>query len=97
MTARVLCFSFIFLFIFAADALPAEKAQKQNPPLFREEIQKLKDIAVIIAGEITRRNITTVTVTDFKDIKGNPSKARKTAGVEFRKQITAVQNNLISY
>lgn len=75
------------MFVCAADALPTEKAQKQNQPLSKEEIQKLRDIAVIIAGEITKRDIKSVTVTDFKDIGGKPSKAGKTASVEFRKQI----------
>ena len=73
--------------MFTADALPAEKAQKQSPPLSKEEIQKLRDIAVIIAGEITRRGIKSVTVTDFKDIDGKPSKAGKTASAEFRRQM----------
>lgn len=82
-----LCSAFIFLFIFMADALPAEKAQKQNPPLSKQEIQKLRDIAVIISGEITRRDIKSVTVTDFKDIGGKPSKAGKTASAEFRRQM----------
>ena len=45
---------------------------------------------MIIAGEITRRNIKTVTVTDFKDIGGKPSKAGKTASAEFRKQIETI-------
>ena len=82
--------AFIILFMFSANTLPAEKAQKQNPPLSKEEVQKLRDIAVIIAGEITRRGITSVTVTDFKDIGGKPSKAGKTASVEFRKQIETI-------
>ena len=81
--------AFVFLFVFTADALLAEKGQKQNPPLSKQEIQKLRDIAVIIAGEITRRNIKTVTVMDFKDIKGNPSKMGKTVAAEFRKQMEA--------
>lgn len=76
--------------MFSENVLLAEKGQKQNPPLSKQEVQKLKDIAVIIAGEITRRNIKTVTVMDFKDIKGNPSKMGKTAAAEFRKQIEAV-------
>ncbi|MDI6744969.1 MAG: hypothetical protein QMD07_06290 [Thermodesulfovibrionales bacterium] len=76
--------------MFTAYALPAEKAQKQSPPLSKEEIQKLKDIAVIVAGEITRRGIKSVIVTDFKDIGGKPSKAGKTASVEFRKQIETI-------
>ena len=76
--------------MFTADALPAEKAQKQSPPLSKEEIQKLRDIAVIIAGEITRRGIKSVTVTDFKDIDGKPSKAGKTASAEFRRQMEAL-------
>lgn len=82
--------AFVFLFVLSANVLPAEKGQKQNPPLSKQEIQKLRDIAVIIAGEITRRNIKSVTVMDFKDIKGNPSKMGKTASVEFRKQMEAV-------
>ncbi len=82
--------AFVFLFVFTADVLLAEKGQKQNPPLSKQQIQKLRDIAVIIAGEITRRNIKTVTVMDFKDIKGNPSKMGKTVAAEFRKQIEAV-------
>ncbi len=82
--------AFVFLFIFMVDALPAEKAQKQNPPLSKEEVQKIRDIAMIIAGEITRRGITSVTVTDFKDIGGKPSKAGKTASVEFRKQMETI-------
>lgn len=85
-----LCFASIFLFVCASDVLPAEKAQKQNPPLSKEEIQKLRDIAVIIAGEITIRDIKSVTVTDFKDIVGKPSKAGKTASAEFRKQMEAL-------
>ncbi|MDP1758919.1 MAG: hypothetical protein Q8K77_03895, partial [Thermodesulfovibrionales bacterium] len=64
--------------------MPTEKGQKQNPPLSKQEVQKLRDIAVIIAGELTRRNIKTVTVTDFKDIGGKPSKAGKTVAAEFR-------------
>lgn len=82
--------AFVFLFVFTADVLLAEKGQKKNPPLSKQEVQKLRDIAVIIAGEITRRNIKSVTVMDFNDIKGNPSKMGKTASVEFRKQIEAV-------
>ena len=82
--------AFIILFMFSASALPAEREQKKNPPLSIQEIQKLRDIAVIIAGEITRRNIKTVTVTDFKDIGGKPSKAGKTASAEFRKQIETI-------
>lgn len=82
--------AFVFLFVLSANVLPAEKGQKQNQPLSKQEIQKLRDIAVIIAGEITRRNIKSVTVMDFKDIKGNPSKMGKTASVEFRKQMKAV-------
>jgi len=81
--------AFVFLFVFTADVLLAEKGQKQNPPLSKQQIQKLRDIAVIIAGEITRRNIKTVTVMDFKDIKGNPSKMGKTVAAEFRKQMGA--------
>jgi hypothetical protein len=76
--------------MFTADALPAEKAQKQSPPLSKEEIQKLRDIAVLIAGELTRRNIKSVIVMDFKDIKGNPSKMGKTVAAEFRKQMEAL-------
>ena len=82
--------AFVFLLMFSENVLLAEKGQKQNPPLSKQEVQKLKDIAVIIAGEITRRNIKTVTVMDFKDIKGNPSKMGKTVAAEFRKQIEAV-------
>jgi hypothetical protein len=85
----VLCSVFIFLFICAANALPDEKGQKQNPSLSKEEVQKLRDIAVIISGEITRRNIKSVTVTDFKDIEGKPSKLGKTVAAEFRKQMEA--------
>lgn len=85
-----LCSAFIFLFVCAADALPAEKGQKQNPSLSKEEVLKLRDIAVIISGEIIRRSIKSVTVMDFNDIKGNPSKMGKTASVEFRKQMEAV-------
>ncbi|MBI1811661.1 MAG: hypothetical protein HY035_00915 [Nitrospirae bacterium] len=80
---------FVF-FMLSADALSAEKAQKQNPPLSKEEIQKLRDIAVIIAEEITRRNIKSVTIIDFKDIEGNPSKRGKTVAAEFRKQMEAL-------
>ncbi|MBU4320337.1 MAG: hypothetical protein L6246_10405 [Thermodesulfovibrionales bacterium] len=82
--------AFIILFMFSANVLPAEREQKKTPPLSKQEVQKLRDIAVIIAGEITRRNIKSVTVTDFKDIKGNPSKMGKTASVEFRKQMEAL-------
>ncbi|MCX5716762.1 MAG: hypothetical protein NTW44_00320 [Nitrospirae bacterium] len=87
MKISVLCSAFIFLFVCTADALPAEKGQKQKPSLSKEEVQKLRDIAVIISGEIIRRSITSVTVTDFKDIKGNPSKMGKIAVAEFRKQM----------
>ena len=92
-----LCSVFIFLFVCAADVLPvvdstprAEKGQKQNPSLSKEEVLKLRDIAVIISGEIIRRSIKSVTVTDFKDIKGNPSKMGKTVAAEFRKQIETI-------
>ena len=81
--------AFIILFMFSASALPAEKEQKQSPRLSKQEIQKLRDIAVIIAGEITRRDIRFVTVIDFKDIEGNPSKRGKTVAAEFRKQMEA--------
>jgi hypothetical protein len=76
--------------MFTADALSAEKAQKQKPPLSKEEVQKLRDIAVIIAGEIARKNIKTVTVMNFTDIKGNPSKKGRTVAAEFRKQIETI-------
>jgi len=86
--------AFVFLLMFSADALPvvdstprAEKAQKQNPSLPKEHVQKLKRIAGIIAGEITRRNIKSVTVMDFTDIRGNPSKMGETVAAEFRKQM----------
>ena len=82
--------AFIILFMFSASALPAEKEQKQSPRLSKQEIQKLRDIAVIIAGEITRRDIRFVTVIDFKDIEGNPSKRGKTVAAEFRKQMEAL-------
>ena len=82
--------AFIILFMFSANTLPAEREQKKNPPLSKQEIQKLRDIAVIIAGEITRRNIKSVTVIDFKDIEGNPSKRGKTVAAEFRKQMEAL-------
>ncbi|PIV67216.1 MAG: hypothetical protein COS10_02205, partial [Nitrospirae bacterium CG01_land_8_20_14_3_00_44_22] len=82
--------AFVFLFVLSAEALPSEKGQKQNPPLSKEEVQKLRDIAVIISGEIARRNIKSVAVLDLKDIKGNPSKRGKTVSAEFRKQIEAV-------
>ena len=82
--------AFIILFMFSASALPAEREQKKNPPLSKQEIQKLRDIAVIIAGEITRRDIRFVTVIDFKDIEGNPSKRGKTVAAEFRKQMEAL-------
>lgn len=85
-----LCSAFIFLFVCASDVLPAEKGQKQNPSLSKEEVQKLRDIAVIISGEIIRRDIKSVTVTDFKDIKGNPSKMGKTVAAEFRRQMEAL-------
>lgn len=90
MNIPILCSIFIFLFMFTADALPAEKAQKQSPHLSKEEIQKLRDIAVLIAGELTRKNIKAVTVMDFKDIKGSPSKMGKTVAAEFRKQIETI-------
>ena len=90
MNIPILCSIFIFLFMFTADALPAEKVQKQNPHLSKEEIQKLRDIAVLIAGELTRRNIKSVIVMDFKDIKGNPSKMGKTVAAEFRRQMEAL-------
>ena len=79
--------AFIILFIFSASALPAEREQKKNPPLSKQEVQKLRDIAVIIAGEITRRNIKSVTVMDFRDIGGKSSKAGKTVAAEFRRQM----------
>ena len=82
-----LCSAFIFLFVCAADSLSAEKAQKQTPPLSKEEVQRLRDIAAIVTGEITKKGIKSVTVTDFKDIGGKLSKAGKTASVEFRKQM----------
>lgn len=82
--------AFIILFMFSANVLPDEREQKKNPPLSKQEVQKLRDIAVIVAGEIARRNIKSVTVTDFKDIKGNPSKLGKTVAAEFRKQIEAL-------
>lgn len=85
-----LCSAFIFLFVCAADSLPAEKAHKQNQPLSKEEVQRVRDIAVIISGEIIRRSIKSVTVTDFKDIGGKPSKAGKTVAAEFRKQMEAL-------
>jgi hypothetical protein len=85
-----LCSAFIFLFVCAADSLPAEKAQKQNQPLSKEEVQRVRDIAVIISGEITKRSIKSVTVTDFKDIKGSPSKMGKTVAAEFRRQMEAL-------
>ncbi|MDP2279019.1 MAG: hypothetical protein Q8K51_12420 [Nitrospirota bacterium] len=85
-----LCPVFIFLFVCAADVLPTEKGQKQNPSLSKEEVLKLRDIAVIISGEIIRRSIKSVTVTDFKDIKGNPSKMGKTVAAEFRRQMEAL-------
>ena len=77
--------AFIILFMFSANTLPAEREQGKNPPLSKQEIQKLRDIAMIIAGEITRRDIKSVTVTDFKDIGGKPSKAGKTVAAEFKK------------
>ncbi|MDP3259933.1 MAG: hypothetical protein Q8M34_05035 [Thermodesulfovibrionales bacterium] len=82
--------AFIILFMFSANTLPAEREQEKNPPLSKQEIQKLRDIAMIIAGEITRRNVKSVTVINFKDIEGNPSKMGKTASVEFRKQMEAL-------
>jgi len=85
-----LCSAFIFLFVCAADSQAAEKAQKQTPPLSKEEAQKLRDIAVIVAGEITKKGVKSVTVTDFKDIVGKPSKAGKAASAEFRKQMDAL-------
>jgi hypothetical protein len=66
----------------------AEK--KEQSSLSKQEIQKLRDISVIIAGEITRRNVRSVTVMDFKDIGGKPSKAGKTVAAEFRKQMEAL-------
>ena len=87
----------VFLLMFSANVLPvvdstprAEKAQKQNPSLPKEHVQKLKRIAGIIAGEITRRNIKSVTVMDFTDIRGNPSKMGETVAAEFRKQMEAL-------
>ena len=85
-----LCSVFIFLFVCVSDVLPAEKGQKQNPSLSKEEVQKLRDIAVIISGEIIRRSIKSVTVTDFKDIGGKPSKMGKTVAAEFRRQMEAL-------
>jgi len=85
-----ICAAFIFLFVLVSDALPAEKTQKQNPPLSKEEIQKLRDIAVIISEEITRRNIKSVTVLGFKDIKGHPSRPGKPVAAEFKKQLETV-------
>lgn len=80
----------VFLFVFVTDAIPAEKGQKQNPPLSKKEVQKLRDIAVIISGEITRRNVKSVTVMDFNDIKTSPSKMGKTVAAEFRRQMEAL-------
>ena len=92
-----LCSAFIFLFICVSDVLPgadtaprAEKAQKQNPPLSKQEIQKLRDIAMIISGEIIRGSIKSVTVMDFKDIGGKPSKMGTTVAAEFRRQMEAL-------
>lgn len=81
---RIWCLGFGILFLFPMSALAEKKEQSSLP---KEQIQKLKRIAGIIAGEITRRSIKSVTVTDFKDIKGNPSKMGKTVAAEFRKQM----------
>ncbi|MDP2279779.1 MAG: hypothetical protein Q8K51_16340, partial [Nitrospirota bacterium] len=91
--------AFVFLLMFSANVLPvvdstprAEKAQKQNPSLPKEHVQKLKRIAEFVAGEMARKGIKTVTVEDFKNFKGNPSAKGSAVAKELRKQLVSISN-----
>ncbi len=65
----------------------SERGQKVHPQLPKTHILKLKRIAEIITSEIIKRNIKTVKVEDFTDIKGRPSPIGKKMREEFVKQL----------
>ncbi|MBI5049718.1 MAG: hypothetical protein HZC11_02290 [Nitrospirae bacterium] len=80
---------FFCIFLIPLLLIPATifSSERQSPSLTKETRQKLKRIAGIIASEITKRNITTVTVRDFTDINGKPSSTGKAIAGEFTKQM----------
>jgi|GEM_PF-1478830 len=82
-----LVFILFLVLLFLSPAFGAEKKGQASLP--KDQIEKLRDIAVIIAGEISRRNITTVTLNDFTDISGKPSVRGKAISAEFKKQMEA--------
>lgn len=65
----------------------SEINQKSNPHLSKTHILKLKRIAEIITSEIIKRNIKTVKVEDFTDIKGRHSPIGTKMREEFVKQL----------
>ena len=82
--------AFVFLLMFSANVLPAEKGQEQNPPLPQEHIRKLKRIAAFIADELQRRSVKSVTVKDFTDFYKRPSATGTRMAGELSRQLTAL-------
>lgn len=72
--------------LFFTPVFSSEGVQKYKP-LSEEHIQKLKKIAGVIAAEIVRRDIKTIMVKDFTDIRGRPAMVTKEITEEFKRQL----------
>jgi hypothetical protein len=79
-------FMLIILLLFFTPVSSSEGVQEYKP-LSEEHIQKLKKIAGVIAAEIVRRDIKTIMVKDFTDIRGRPTMVTKEITEEFKRQL----------
>lgn len=88
-------FMLITLLLFFTLVFSSEGVQKYKP-LSEEHIQKLKKIAGVIAAEITRRDIKTIMVKYFTDIRGRPTMVTKEITEEFKRQLVFSGKNRFS-
>lgn len=75
------------VFLFSTFVFSSEKSEKKSPALPKEYSQKLKRIAANIASEIAARNIKSVMVNDFTDLKGRQNETGKEMAKEFKKHL----------
>jgi hypothetical protein len=79
----------IFLIPLFLYSNPVFSSEKKSPVLPKEYVQKLKRIATNIASEIISRNIKSVMVNDFTDLKGRQNETGKEMAKEFKKHLTS--------